>query len=100
MVEKAIVITEKRESITFVSVPCYFCTLLTERRTQYSVFGVRKIDGKIKSLLKMKCHLQEAQMRAGIGNTRLLHLPDDCLHLIISHLHNPRDTLNLGMTCM
>ena len=60
-------------------------------------YGVRSVDNKIKSLLKMKRQLQDPQLQPGVGGMELMQLPDDCLYLIISHLPEPRDLLNLGL---
>lgn len=80
------------------------------RHTQHSGYGLRHIDSKIKSLLKMKREVQESRMSqtcVDVGRTvggavgvatQLLDLPDDCLHHIISFLYMPWDVLNLGLT--
>lgn len=68
------------------------------RKTQFSGFGLRNIDSKIKSLLKMKQQLQESPVEPTRATTQLLDLPDDCLYLILSFLSSPKDVLNLGVT--
>lgn len=79
--------------------------LCTVRRAQHSGYGIRNIDSKIKSLLKMKHQIWESrlQLHADVdvgGATDMLDLPDDCLHYIVSFLIAPRDVLNLGLTSM
>lgn len=74
----------------------------TVRKTQVTGYGLRNIDSKMKSLLKMKRQLQESQLELTTtsveGSIQMLDLPDDCLYLIISYLSNPKDVLNLGET--
>lgn len=76
-----------------------------------SGFAIRNVDSKIKSLLKMKQKLQDFEKGlegspsvegspSGQSALQLLHLPDDCLHHIISFLTHPKDVLNLGQTNM
>lgn len=65
------------------------------------MYGIRSIDSKIKSLLKMKREVQEIRPHSDVGGaTRILDLPDDCLLHIVSFLCMPLDVLNLGQTGM
>ena len=73
----------------------------TVRKSQVSGYGLRNIDSRIKSLLKMKHQLRDSQLQpttVASGGTEMLDLPDDCLYLIMSYLTSPRDVLNLGQT--
>ena len=68
------------------------------RHAQHTVYGIRNIDSKIKSLLKMKREVRESQLQHDVGGaTRLLDLPDECLLHITSFLCTPQDVLNLGL---
>ncbi len=80
----------------------------TVRRAQFTGYGVRNVDSKIKSLLKMKQQLRESQLQlhtmsseaSSCGATEMLHLPDDCLLHVVSYLYDPRDVLSVGLTNM
>ncbi|XP_064383055.1 F-box only protein 32-like isoform X2 [Halichondria panicea] len=73
------------------------------RQNQFSSFGVRNVDSKIKSVLKMKRQLQSSlneDNRQNILQLELDDLPVDCIQHIATYLTHPKDLLNLGATNM
>ncbi len=79
------------------------CVFVAVRQNQFSSFGVRNVDSKIKSVLKMKRQLQSSlneDNRQNILQLELDDLPVDCIQHIATYLTHPKDLLNLGATNM